>query len=63
MNTEQQIAKDLDLIDAVEVLGTKANVKKARKHRKACFAAIKAMNVADGLDSLSDDKLLQELTK
>lgn len=63
MNTEQQMANDLDLIDATEVLGTKSAVRKARKQRKVIFAHLKAMNAADGLDTLSDDELLAQLTE
>ena len=61
MNAEQQIAADLDLIDAIEVLGTRTAKRKARAHRKACFAAIKEMNREAGLDRLTDDELLAEL--
>jgi hypothetical protein len=61
MTTEQQIAADLDLIDAIEVLGTRSAKRKARARRKACFAAIKEMNRASGLDQLTDDELMAEL--
>ena len=62
MTTEQQIAADLNLIDLIEALGTPSAKRKARAHRKACFAAIAEMNRASGLDQLSDDELLAELT-
>jgi hypothetical protein len=58
---EQAIAKDLELCDMIMALGTKSAKAKARKHRKACFAQIKAWNVENGLDGLSDDELLKEL--
>lgn len=58
---EKAIAADLDLCD----LGLALTKGKARqpfiKQRKACYAAIKAMNKADGLDKLTDDELLAEL--
>lgn len=59
--TEQAIAADLDLCD----LGLALTKGKARRpfiqQRKACFAAIKAMNKADGLNKLTDDELLDAL--
>lgn len=58
---EQQIGSDLALIDMISALGTRAAKRKANAHRKACFAAIKEMNKADGLDQLSDDELMAEL--
>ena len=61
MTTEQQIAADLDLCDMIQVLGTRSAKRKARAHRKACFAAIAEMNRASGFDQLSDDELLAEL--
>ena len=55
------IAQDLDLCDAGLLL-TKGKVRaKYVKHRKACMAAIKEANRADGLDKMSDDELLAEL--
>ena len=61
MTTEQQIAADLKLCDMIQVLGTRSAQRKARAHRKACFAAIAEMNRASGLDQLSDDELMAEL--
>lgn len=61
MTTEQQIAADLNLCDMIQVLGTCSAKRKARAHRKACFAAIAEMNRAAGLDQLSDDELMAEL--
>jgi hypothetical protein len=61
MNTEQQIAADLDLCDMIEVFGNRTAKRKARAHRKACFAAIAEMNRVDGFGELSDDELLAEL--
>ena len=61
MTTEQQIAADLDLCDMIQVLGTRSAKRKARAHRKACYAAIAEMNRASGLDQLSDDELMAEL--
>jgi len=60
--TFAQIAADLDLCDVGLALTKGATCRKFVKHRKACMAAIKAMNVEDGLDKLSDDELLTELT-
>ena len=55
------IAKDLDLIDAVAVLGSRKAKRAARIQWAIIFAAIKAENAADGLDNLSDADLLAEL--
>jgi len=60
--TEQQIAKDLELCDLIEAIGSKSNKRKARTHRKACFDAVKQMNAEDGLD-MTDDELFEELSK
>ena len=61
MTAEYQIAADLNLIDMIQVFGNRAAKRKAAAHRKACYAAIKEMNRASGLDQLSDDELLAEL--
>lgn len=61
MTTEQQIAADLDLCDMIQVFGPRSAKRKARAHRKACFAAIAEMNRDAGLDQLSDDELMAEL--
>lgn len=58
---ESQIAKDLDACDIMEVLGTPAAKRKARKHRKACFAALKEMNRKDGVPKMNDKELLAAL--
>jgi hypothetical protein len=60
-NTEQQIAKDLEKIDLILAIGTKSQKRKAMAHRKACFAEIKRMNEADGLQQITDEKLLAAL--
>lgn len=59
--TESQIAKDLDTCDLIEALGTPAAKRKARKHRKVCFAALKEMNQKDGVPKMSDKELLAAL--
>lgn len=59
--TEQAIARDLDLCDLGEAFTRGKTRTQFRRHRKACMAAIKAANKADGLDDLSDDELLAEL--
>jgi hypothetical protein len=41
--------------------GTKASKRKARDHRKACFAAIAEMNKVAGFSDMSDDELFAEL--
>lgn len=56
---EQAIAKDLELCDLIMALGSPADKRKARKHRKACFAQIQAWNVEDGPVDL--DELMREL--
>ena len=52
------IGKDLELCDLIEAFGTPANTRKARKHRAAIMAHIRAENKADGpidLDALRDE--------
>jgi hypothetical protein len=61
MTIEQQIAADLNLCDLIAAIGNRSAKRKAAAHRKACFAAIKEMNKADGLDQLSHDELMAEL--
>jgi hypothetical protein len=61
MTDFQAIAADLDLCDTGLALTKGAIRRKYATHRKACFAAIKDANKADGLDSLSDDELLDAL--
>ncbi|GBR74857.1 hypothetical protein [Acidiphilium acidophilum] len=60
--TETAIAADLALCD-IGMAFTKGHARrKFVSHRTACFAALKTMNAADGLDTLSDDDLLAALT-
>jgi hypothetical protein len=59
--TEQQIAADLALCDMGLALTTGKTKAKYAKHRKACFKALRQMNVADGLNNISDEDLLAEL--
>jgi hypothetical protein len=59
--TESAIARDLDLCDLIEGVGTNAAKRKARAHRKACLAQVKAWNAEDGLVAMSDAELLAEL--
>ena len=58
---EQAIAKDLDLCDLIDALGTKSAKRKAKAQRAACYAQIKAWNDADGQPRASDDELMAEL--
>lgn len=59
--TEQAIAHDLDLCELGMAL-TKGKRRSAYvNHRKACMAAIREMNVSDGLDKITADELLAEL--
>jgi len=59
--TERAIIADLDACD----LGLAMTRGKLRKryaaHRKACFAALRELNKADGLDQLTTAELLAEL--
>lgn len=55
------IAKDLDTCDIMMAIGNAKTRKTAKAHRKACMEAIRAANVADGLNVMSDDELLEEL--
>ena len=58
---EQAIAHDLDLCDVGMALTKGARRRGYAAHRKTCFAAIREMNRAEGLDKISDDELLAEL--
>lgn len=61
MTDFQAIARDFDICDLGELL-TRGKVRRRyQAQRKACFAAIKAANRADGLDKLTDEELLAEL--
>ena len=60
--TEQQIASDLALCDVGLALTSGKTKTKYTKHRKTCFKALHEMNKADGLDSISDEDLLAELS-
>lgn len=60
--TEQAIAADLDLCDMILAFGTPAAKRKARAHRKACFAEIARMNAEAGTDQMTDDELLAALS-
>ena len=57
------IASDLDRCDIIEVIGTRTMKRQARKHRRAIFAAIRAENIKDGVDNLTDDELLAALAE
>jgi hypothetical protein len=46
----------------ISVFGNRSAKRKATAQRKACFAAIREMNKRDGLDKISTDELLAELT-
>lgn len=61
--TEQAIGRDLDLCDLGMTLTSGTVRRRYARHRKACFAEIRKMNKADGLDAMSDDELLAELNK
>lgn len=61
MSTETQIAKDLDLCDLIEALGSPSAKRKARKHRKAIFQHLHDTTPPE-LAAMSDDELLAELT-
>ena len=58
---EQAIGKDLVICDMIEALGSPADKRKARIHRKACLAQIKAWNDEDGYSQIDIDELMREL--
>lgn len=63
-STEQAIAHDLNRCDVMQAIGSRGMKSQATKHRKACFAAIREMNEADGMNvAMTDEQLLNELTK
>lgn len=57
----QKIATDLNQCDLGLALTKGATRRKYAAHQKACYAAIKEMNIRDGLVSISDEELLAEL--
>ena len=59
---EQAIAADLAACDLIDVYGTAASKRQARKHRKACMAQIKAWNAEDGLADMTAAEILAALT-
>lgn len=56
------LAHDLNLCDLGIAVTKGSRRRQFVAHRKACYAHIQAMNVRDGLDGLSNDELLAELT-
>ena len=60
---EQAIARDLDQCDLGLALTGGKLKRRYAKHRRACFAAIRDMNKREGLDTLTDDEILAELTR
>lgn len=60
--TLRQIAADLDRCEILQTLGTKSQKASARKHRRECFRWIHESNTRDGLDTLTDEELLRELS-
>lgn len=61
--TEQAIARDLELCDLGLALTKGAARRRFKEQRKVCMDAIKVMNKAGGLDTLSDDELLAALAE
>ena len=59
---EQAIARDLEICDIGLAMTKGKTRRKYAEHRKACMAQIAAWNRADGLDAISADDLLAELT-
>lgn len=59
---EQAIAHDLTACE-IGIAVTKGRLRKRyTAHRKACVAQIAEWNREDGIDAMSDDELLAELT-
>lgn len=58
---EQQIGRDLELIDLVHAIGRPSAKRKATIQRKKIMAYIHAENEKEGLTDISDDELLREL--
>jgi hypothetical protein len=58
---EQAIGKDLELCNLIEAIGLPSDKRKARKHRAACMAQIRAWNAEDGLQEVDLDELMREL--
>jgi hypothetical protein len=58
---EAAVGRDLELIDLVEAIGNRRAKASARKQRKAIYSAIREANIADGLDKMTDDELLEAL--
>lgn len=61
--TEQAIGRDLAACDLGLALTSGALKRRYAAQRKACFKGIRELNKADGLDGLSDTKLLNQLSQ
>lgn len=60
--TEQAIGRDLAACDLGLALTKDKTRRVYAKQRKACFAGIRELNRAEGLDGMSDAELLAKLT-
>ena len=62
MTNTDAMGRDLELIDLVEAIGGKKAKAAASRQRRAIFAELANMNKRDGLDAMTDDEILAELT-
>lgn len=59
--TLNQIARDLVKIDLILSYGNALANRKARRHQKICYQALKKMNEDDRMNDMSDKELLERL--
>lgn len=59
--TEKAIASDLEKIDLILALGDRNAKRKARAHRKACFAELARINAEEFPEHQTDEQILAEL--
>ncbi len=62
MSIEQQIARDLDLCDLIEVAGSAGAKRKARKQRKAIFQHLRDTTPPE-IAAMTDDELFAALSE
>lgn len=59
--TEKAIASDLEKIDLILAFGDRNAKRKAKAHRKACFAELARINAEEFPEQQTDKELLAEL--
>jgi hypothetical protein len=62
MTIEQAIARDLDQCDLGLAITSGKLKRRYAKHRRDCFAALREMNKADGMDTMTAAEILAALS-